>query len=389
MDEIEINILNEGDDLPYGTPPLRPGNHIVWGVPDQADVYVLCNQQVIQKTEAYSRSSKNEVGGILVGKSYRNEGRIYTHVIDFIPAPVQAHGQSGRGHFNFTPETWAAMNREKDKKFDHLSIVGWFHSHPGHGIFLSKGFDVEIQYGHFNRSWLIAMVYDPIRHEGGFFTWQQRKTIDAPGFIEFFQPDNNQSIITWRNWPHKEAKPDQPTPIPSPTPNLSWLYAGITILFLLLIFYVLYDKTRFDGYSRGIDSIISSNDERLVGLDNTTTAIQNEIKNIQATNQANQHLISTLEHNLQALSQAHTPTITNTPTPTYTRPIPTATSTPSITPTYVSPTPTITSVEGTNFTGTPTIEAGTATSTPIVTYPPYVIPISSRTVSEQFITPRK
>jgi hypothetical protein len=54
------------------------------------------------------------------------------------------------------------------RDFNGLTILGWYHSHPGHGIFLS-GTDLNTQRLSFNKIWQIAIVYDPLRHEIGYF----------------------------------------------------------------------------------------------------------------------------------------------------------------------------------------------------------------------------
>lgn len=52
-----------------------------------------------------------------------------------------------------------------------LSVVGWFHTHPGHGLFLSIP-DLTIQMGFFKESYQIAMEIDSLSKEldTGFFT---------------------------------------------------------------------------------------------------------------------------------------------------------------------------------------------------------------------------
>ncbi len=52
-----------------------------------------------------------------------------------------------------------------------LSVVGWFHTHPGHGLFLSIP-DLTIQMGFFRESYQIAMEIDSLSSQldTGFFT---------------------------------------------------------------------------------------------------------------------------------------------------------------------------------------------------------------------------
>ncbi len=71
----------------------------------------------------------------------------------------------------FTHETWAHISNVKDAEFAEQRIVGWYHSHPGFGVFLSPQ-DVFIHRGFFDLPWQIALVVDPRSAEEGFFVWR-------------------------------------------------------------------------------------------------------------------------------------------------------------------------------------------------------------------------
>jgi proteasome lid subunit RPN8/RPN11 len=54
-------------------------------------------------------------------------------------------------------------------------MVGWYHTHPGFGIFLS-GMDLFIHQNFFTQIWHVAYVLDPRARTSGFFCWDRRKT---------------------------------------------------------------------------------------------------------------------------------------------------------------------------------------------------------------------
>ena len=62
-----------------------------------------------------------------------------------------------------------------ETKYPGKKIVGWYHTHPGFGIFLS-GMDLFIQNNFFNQPWQIATVYDPKAEEEGTFIWRGGKS---------------------------------------------------------------------------------------------------------------------------------------------------------------------------------------------------------------------
>jgi proteasome lid subunit RPN8/RPN11 len=230
VEEIEITIIEE--DLPLKAPSLEKGQYQVWGKPASADVRVMCTQEVIEATEEHAERTPNqEVGGILLGEAYRHKGAIYIRVEKYVPARNRL-GQQGSSYFNFSEETWTELLRIKDQRYDQLKMVGWFHSHPGHGIFLSEGMDTEIHRNHFGYPWQTAMVFDPIQHKGGFFIWRASGIEKAPGFYELFAPDRQRSIVQWRNI----SRGRKHTSILGSAKQLTWVSLAIVVVAYLMSF---------------------------------------------------------------------------------------------------------------------------------------------------------
>ena len=75
----------------------------------------------------------------------------------------------------FTQEAWAHVHQVLEAEFPaDEQIVGWYHSHPSFGIFLS-GHDLFIHENFFNASSQIAVVVDPINCREGAFGWRDGK----------------------------------------------------------------------------------------------------------------------------------------------------------------------------------------------------------------------
>jgi proteasome lid subunit RPN8/RPN11 len=116
-----------------------------------------------------------EVCGVLVGAWGKDAGGPHVVVSEAI------RGEAATSKFaevTFTHETWAKINHEMDSKFAHLAIVGWYHTHPDFGIFLSDR-DVFIQQHFFSGPGQVAYVLDPVRKMEGIFTWQEGKPMPA------------------------------------------------------------------------------------------------------------------------------------------------------------------------------------------------------------------
>jgi proteasome lid subunit RPN8/RPN11 len=109
-----------------------------------------------------------EVGGILVG-TFPSADQPATVVLGVLPA-FDARGDLTS--LTFTHEAWADIHAMKEVQFPNAAIVGWYHTHPGHGIFLSEH-DLFVHRNFFPHEASLAYVVDPLRHEEGLFSLDQ------------------------------------------------------------------------------------------------------------------------------------------------------------------------------------------------------------------------
>jgi proteasome lid subunit RPN8/RPN11 len=112
-----------------------------------------------------------EVGGMLVGEVLRDENGPFVHVETVIEA---LYAEERGAELTLTHETWNDIHGKMDTLYAAKKIVGWYHTHPSFGIFLSER-DMFIQQSFFNLPWQIAMVYDPVKREHGVFAWRDKK----------------------------------------------------------------------------------------------------------------------------------------------------------------------------------------------------------------------
>lgn len=144
---------------------------------DGGPVIVMRDDLLDQVLEYSEQDQSRERGGFLLGGVY-GHGPQYVVIRHFHPA-LQAQGNSAS--LTFTHETWAALTRETERSFPTETLVGWQHTHPGFGIFLS-GYDLFIHRNFFAEPWQIAMVVDPRKKEIGFFHWRSGEVRDC-GFV--------------------------------------------------------------------------------------------------------------------------------------------------------------------------------------------------------------
>jgi proteasome lid subunit RPN8/RPN11 len=112
-----------------------------------------------------------EIGGVLVGRWEQDDDGPFVVVSEAIRCDEAAKKS---GEVTFTHEAWNKINHEMDTRFVDLKIVGWYHSHPSFGIFLSER-DVFIHDHFFSNPGQVALVVDPVKKTEGVFSWRNGK----------------------------------------------------------------------------------------------------------------------------------------------------------------------------------------------------------------------
>ena len=145
-------------------PPEPPRRGKRLGTVHEQAHAVLLREKVLEEILEYSESDlTREVGGFLIGEvAAAKQPRV--EVQHFLPA---GGTRSEAASLTFTHETWSAHDTARWSSDSRTkSVVGWHHTHPGLGVFLS-GYDLFIHRHFFGEPWQIAMVVDPGAQEFG------------------------------------------------------------------------------------------------------------------------------------------------------------------------------------------------------------------------------
>ena len=115
--------------------------------------------------------TSRETGGVILGTVVEDDQSVTTIFTGIVPA-LRAHRQVS--NLNFTEEAWADIWRiiDQDQIYQDEAvwkIVGWYHTHPDFGVFLSAQDDF-IHKECFTQREHVALVIDPVRHEWGYFS---------------------------------------------------------------------------------------------------------------------------------------------------------------------------------------------------------------------------
>ena len=143
------------------------------------DLPIFLEESILREMVQYSSTNLGrELGGVMVGMMYQWQGRPWLRIEGYLKAD---YGRGAAASFTFTHEAWSRIRAEQETRgWGDRLIVGWHHTHPGYGIFLSR-MDLFIHENFFNLPWMTALVVDPKAGTFGFFQWK-RGTITPCGF---------------------------------------------------------------------------------------------------------------------------------------------------------------------------------------------------------------
>ena len=166
-DNFEIDIQ---DTTKTNEKPIQlPANILLFGEIEHDDVKVYIKQNVYKALEKYALAdTEHERGTIILGDYCEELGKTHVIISDYIEAKFT---DASASTLTFTHETWDYVNKQHDELYPDTKIVGWHHTHPNYGIFLSN-YDLFIQENFFNMPFQIAYVIDPIKNLRGFFQWK-------------------------------------------------------------------------------------------------------------------------------------------------------------------------------------------------------------------------
>lgn len=124
---------------------------------------VVVDRSVHAQVLTHLRSSRRELGGLLVGRAFSVQGRPTQVARVDVLAAVPAEQSSGNGYsLRMEASVWSAAAALLAQHTAHgeLKVVGWYHSHPGLGAFFSAT-DQATQAAFFSHAYSIGWVIDP------------------------------------------------------------------------------------------------------------------------------------------------------------------------------------------------------------------------------------
>lgn len=208
---------------------------------NENDLRIFIHSITLEEVDEYlSGDLNNEQGGVLLGEICVNkEGRKFILINDLI---IAKHSNSSLSRLTFTHETWDYINEVREKDFPEKKILGWFHSHPGHTVFLSN-FDIFIQENFFNMYYMVAYVFDPTIKDRGFFLWRNNKIVKSGGYYKYglLMNDDFSGIIKMNSVEDLIRKNNPGTFNKRNTEFKGAATIGLLLLTLLILLFMIYN----------------------------------------------------------------------------------------------------------------------------------------------------
>jgi len=187
----------------YGHVPYQQARR--WYSPHEGDLpkqhlEVFLTQGAYIRACAHAGSDlDNEVGGWLIGK-WRVDKKLNQEFIVIEKILPASYTKQGRAYLTFTHDSQVAMLGVLEKRYPGKTILGWYHTHPRMGIFMSH-YDTWLHQNFFQGAWQVALVIEPHTAAGGFFIPNERGQLDALEYFGFHELTNrtSRSVVHWDN----------------------------------------------------------------------------------------------------------------------------------------------------------------------------------------------
>lgn len=180
---------------------MLPQNILPMGERVEENKNIYISQAVYKEIHKFTKNkTTNESGGMLVGTIIEEFGKTNIIISGFVEAKFC---EATPTTLKFTHGTWEFVHKEIEKKHKGKKIVGWIHTHPDFGIFLSE-YDKFIHQNFFSEAYQVAYVVDPIQNIEGFYFWVNGNIEKCKGYYIYDKTGTQITVDTGKNEPTEE-----------------------------------------------------------------------------------------------------------------------------------------------------------------------------------------
>lgn len=198
--ELDIQLGGKRSAGPDAVRPSRRRKHggyaAAAGEPRKLPTRAYFSEEALREILAHAATSPHaEVGGVLLGTVTFWRRTVRLRVEQTLPARTAGER---RAELTFTHETWAQLNEEQSRVCPDLQIIGWYHTHPGLGVFMSDR-DVFIHNNFFAHEGFLALVVDPVSGNRGLFHWADYVVRPMTGYYVYGPRSRRRNIEALAN----------------------------------------------------------------------------------------------------------------------------------------------------------------------------------------------
>ena len=216
-----------------------PQNIVAVGERVTEDKNIYISQNVYKKIRRFAANkTENESGGMLIGEVRQEFGKMHIIISGFIEAK---YTDATPTTLKFTHETWEYCHKEMAERFPGKKIVGWIHTHPNFGIFLSE-YDKFIHENFFSDEHDIAYVVDPIQNTEGFYFWINGALTKCPGFYIYDKTGKKITVEV-----DEDSKNVTPASVRSPFSTQNVIIAALCAVVIVMAFVIMSLSSRISA----------------------------------------------------------------------------------------------------------------------------------------------
>ncbi|MBL7062493.1 MAG: Mov34/MPN/PAD-1 family protein [Dehalococcoidia bacterium] len=180
----------------------------VWGSPEDSKVVIYIDKQAYDDINRHGAANpEREIVGILLGNFSEDGSGKYR--VDVVGIVKSESAPGNKTQAQFTHEVWLQLVESAKRDYPNQKVVGWYHTHPGFGAFMSDD-DVNSHRLAFSNPWHVAAVCDPIKNELCFFGWDDSEIKAIKGFYTYEVPAKEPKLL-----PSPERKTPSRTKAPA------------------------------------------------------------------------------------------------------------------------------------------------------------------------------
>lgn len=165
-------VLMSKEGIGVVTPTLEPGDFFQVGTETEQTSHIYLRYQLFSNLNALAlKNTAQEQAGLLLGSHTKDNSWIK------IEEAVEVKAQNGR----FIESVWKKAFAQASKQFPGMSVVGWFHSHPGTGSSVTEA-EKEVHAKFFPKQSQVIYIVDPVVGERSFYLWRDGTLRNSGGF---------------------------------------------------------------------------------------------------------------------------------------------------------------------------------------------------------------